>query len=331
MLHITNGDIAAELIRASGVGGEVLPWRDVLHEGPVPAGRALPDLSPLRARFIADWGLAEYTEVMEDFALRDAALERAEEHGEVVLWFEHDLYDQLQLLQLLDWFAEHPPRACRLSLVCIDRHPAVERFLGLGELEPEHFPPLFEARARVEQAQLDLGRAGWAAFRDPDPRRVEELVAGDTDALPFLAAALRRHLEELPSTRTGLSRTERQALAVVASGVREPAKIFRATQDLEEAPYLGDAVFLGTLAGLTQGPEPLLRRADHAAPLYRPDDRALPDAVLLLTEQGKAVRDGRADWVRLRGGIDRWLGGVHLTGTEPAFRWDEEEGRVVGG
>ena len=38
MLFITNGDFAAGRIAASGLTGEILPWRDVLHEGPVPAG-----------------------------------------------------------------------------------------------------------------------------------------------------------------------------------------------------------------------------------------------------------------------------------------------------
>src|SRR5919206_483284 len=53
MLHITNGDHAARLIAATGVGGEVLPWRDVLHEGPVPEGLSLDELRPVRAPFIA--------------------------------------------------------------------------------------------------------------------------------------------------------------------------------------------------------------------------------------------------------------------------------------
>ena len=53
MLHLTNGDHAADVIRALGLPGEVVPWRDVLHEGPVPAGLAMPELSAVRARFVA--------------------------------------------------------------------------------------------------------------------------------------------------------------------------------------------------------------------------------------------------------------------------------------
>lgn len=56
MLHITNGDSVVDWLLAAGVPGAMLPWRDVLHEGPVPAGLSLQKLSEVRARFIAEQG-----------------------------------------------------------------------------------------------------------------------------------------------------------------------------------------------------------------------------------------------------------------------------------
>ena len=58
MLHVTNGDVAAGVLRAAGMEGDILPWRDVLHEGPVRADLPLEELSKLRARFIAEAGWA---------------------------------------------------------------------------------------------------------------------------------------------------------------------------------------------------------------------------------------------------------------------------------
>ena len=84
MLHVTNGDTAAGLMREAGVAGEILPWRDVLHEGPVPAGLPLAALSDVRARFIAEVGWGRYQEVRDGFARRDAALVAADA---VTLWF----------------------------------------------------------------------------------------------------------------------------------------------------------------------------------------------------------------------------------------------------
>ena len=74
-LHVTNGDIAAELIRATGIGGTVLPWRDVLHEGPLPGGLSLADLSEVRAHFLAQPGTAgSFEDTLRHFRTRDATL-----------------------------------------------------------------------------------------------------------------------------------------------------------------------------------------------------------------------------------------------------------------
>src|SRR5215510_3705249 len=107
MLHITNGDSAGDTIRATGLEGDVLPWRDVLHEGPVPGGLELEALSVIRARFLSDE--TNRRKVEQDFRDRDARLQ-AGTGEDIVLWFEADLYDMLQLIQLLDWFQRHPPK-----------------------------------------------------------------------------------------------------------------------------------------------------------------------------------------------------------------------------
>ena len=52
-LIITNGDAAGEVLRKAFTGTEVLPWRDVLHEGPVPLTDTFEELSELRADFLA--------------------------------------------------------------------------------------------------------------------------------------------------------------------------------------------------------------------------------------------------------------------------------------
>jgi hypothetical protein len=331
MLHVTNGDSAAGTIRRSGVEGEVLPWRDVLHDGPVPARVTDAELREVRARFLADRGWAAYGEALADVEARDARLARALSEGEpVVLWFEHDLYDQLQLLQLLDRLAEGGAGG-GVEMICVGEFPGVERFLGLGQLTPEQMGSLWERREPVGDGQLDLGRRAWAAFRSPDPTGLEGLLREDTAALPFLAAALRRHLEEYPAVGGGLSRTERQAVECLAAGVRSPVKLFRAMYDMEEAPYLGDSSFWWILEGLRSGPRPLLRTED-GAPLGDPSDRDARERALSLTDDGQRVRHGDADRIALHGGIDRWLGGVHLRGREPRWRWDGETGglRAVG-
>ena len=50
-LIITNGDSAVDGLRAAGIAAEILPWRDILHDGPVP-DLPLEELSRVRARWL---------------------------------------------------------------------------------------------------------------------------------------------------------------------------------------------------------------------------------------------------------------------------------------
>jgi hypothetical protein len=250
---------------------------------------------------------------LEAFAGRDRALAGFREHDEVVLWFEHDLYDQLQLAQLLDWFADQEMGGVPLTLVCGAEY--------LGHSTPERIAARFGEREPVTDAQLALGEAAWNAFRSPDPTAVSALIGGDTAALPWMAGALRRHLQQFPATRGGLSRSERQALEALADGASTPRDLFLAHNRREDPVWLGDSTFVAYLHDLAGGDAPLLR----LAPADNPDDM---DRAVEMTDAGRAVLDGREDRVRLCG-IDRWLGGVHLRGHAVGWRWSEDEGRLV--
>jgi hypothetical protein len=302
MLHITNGESVS--LDRSGLGGEVLAWIDVLHEGPVPAGLGLNDLSRLRAKFL-DGAWPGARSAAETLSNRDAALGRFTEHEEVVLWFEHDLYDQLQLIQILEWFHAQADAVPRLSLISTDGY--------LGRLTGPQLAGLWPRRHTVAASELQLARSAWQAFRAPDPCGIEELLRGDTAALPFLAGALLRHLQQFPWVENGLSRTERQILELVEAGHRDFASLFAADRDREERVFMGDAGFARHVNGLCACRHPLLgnQSGEYA-----------------LTRTGREVLASRADHIRLNG-INRWLGGVHLCGAESLWRWDDRRRRLA--
>lgn len=318
MLHVTNGDCAAQRIRAAGIEGEILPWRDVLHDGPVPAGLPMPELSALRAKFIAARGWGGVAEAARGFAERDRALAGLHAHDETVLWFEHDLYDQLQLIQVLDFVATEASPGARLTLVCGAEY--------LGSSAPERLAERFRERSEVSETEMALAREAWAAFRSPDPAAISLLTGEDTAALPFLAAALTRHLEQFPSVRNGLSRIEQQALEAIAAGADTVRDAYVAAHQRREDPiWLGDASFAWYLEDLAAGETPLVTIDRNG----ETDDRdAVLSARVASTDAGRAVLEGREDRVRLNG-IDRWLGGAHLQGREVGWRWDTEAGRLV--
>ena len=303
MLHLTNGDVVADTLLGSELPGTPLSWLDVLHDGPVPEGLPLSALSEVRVRFLANSGWADPDAAAAAFARRDAALGASADEDELVLWFEWDLYDQLQLIQILAWLADQSEHAADVSLIDYTGY--------LGNLEPQELVALFPGRKPVTPDQTRLARSAWSAFRSPDPRAIEEVI-GDAEALPHLAPALRRQLEEFPDVAAGLSRTERQILESVVDRPRTRGELFEAHQEREERMFMGDWSFWAHVDRLAGGPVPLLVEAEER---------------LRLTEAGEDLLAGRSDNVRLNG-VDRWLGGVHLEGATAAWRWEAAPGRL---
>ncbi len=304
MLAVTPGDCAADQLRAAGVATDVLPWRDLLHEGPVPAGPDAAELARIRADCVTAAGWAEPERARADFAERDAALaEAAARPIEIVLWFDHNLVNRLALLQVLDRLADlRGPELPEVTLT----GPR-----GFGAAGPGEIAALAGTRRAVTGSLLEHARSAWAAFRSADPTGLVRHTADGP--LAGLGAALARLVAQFPGVGDGLAGTERRALTAVAGGTTGFAAIHRAVTTGDDPPWLADSVLRSHLDRLRAGPHPLLHEDPSGG--YR------------ITDDGRAVLAGRADRVALNG-IDHWLGGVHLTGPRP-WRYDPGTSRLT--
>jgi hypothetical protein len=186
-LHVANGTSTTRTIEAAGIPGKLSIWADPLFEGPVPAGLTDEELLAVRSQYL---GRAYGShDPVNDMAEWRAIIERHDEYQELVLWYEHDLFDQLNLIQLLTWIRERLPPNKLVSLVCIGSFPGRPTFKGLGELTPGELGPLLDTRQRVSDLQYVLAERAWTAFRQPSPEALDLLRQEDTAALPYLAPA----------------------------------------------------------------------------------------------------------------------------------------------
>lgn len=321
MLHIHNGDSTAGTMREAGFPGEHFAFREALATGPTPQGLSTDDWIAVRAAYLA--GQVEEldaTKVKQELGAIDAKLANIAAHEEAILWFEHDLFCQINLVYLLDRFARQETLPAYLSLICIGEFPGIANFSGLGQLTADQMASLFNTRHTVTEAELSLGQRAWAAYCSPDPHNIEELLATDTSALPFLAGALRQHLARFPSVRNGLGYAENKMLGFIADGVRNAGSLCPAFFNAEPAYGLGDLQIRRDLMHMAEAAQPLIQLDGF-------DDSARTNAWLKakcdITKTGRRVLAGQADFVHLNS-IDLWLGGVHLT-NDTLWRWDEEK------
>lgn len=329
-LNITNGDHASELMAQAKIPGEYLPWRDCLHQGPVPANLSLTELSKVRANYLQDTFMPPEMDIQSDMRQRDQMLLNKTQYQQLILWFEHDLYDQLQLLQILDTLAESTSSQCQLKLICIDHFPGIESFHGLGQLTPQQLASLANSAQIISNTQLTLAQSGWHAVRSPTPQALIEYLKQDLTPLPYMHQAIRRLMQEYPSIENGLSRTEQQILQQLKNGPLDPITLFCANQEMEEARYLGDACLWGIIKSLTTGRQPLLETVTGKPFSQLP--HKLPKGnfrkqMLQLTSLGNKVLAGERDRMR-DSHVDYWVGGVHI-GQINDWRWHGGDATII--
>lgn len=317
MLHLLNGDSVLHSMGSAGLPGEARVWGDVLWEGPLLRDASRAEERRARAEYFAGTP-GEVGQLLAMSERWDAALESALSHDQVVLWFEHDLHDQFELIHHLAWFARQPHPG--LSLICIGEFPGVVPFHGLGQLSGPQLATLFPTREPVTPAQLQLGARAWEALTSPDPLELEQVWRGETSPLPYLGGALQRFFEEFPAVGSGLSRTEKMVLEELKTGPASPRQLFSRLQQTEERVFMGDLSFWRIVERLGGGPNHLLQ-------LGAGTGQARLEAPAAITESGRAVLAGRADRIALLG-IDRWLGGVHLQGNRLRWRWNPATRRI---
>lgn len=312
ILHITNGDTTVEPLRAAGITEPILPWRDVLHEGAVPGGLSEAELRRVRAEFIAgaDWG--DLPGVLKSFEDRDQQLV-AHANDRLVLWFEADLYDQLQIIDVLARLRRLGTAPDRISLVSVGEFPGIAHFGGLGQLQGADLLRLREDEIILTQESLDLAAAAWEAFTSPDPSGLPRIARMASPVLRYLGEAFGRVMREYPAVADGLSLTQRRILLAVEDGAETAGAAFAEVGRRERRPFLGDLPCFAIMRGLASGRQPLLALGPGTNFARR---------TIELTEAGREVLGGRADQLAVNG-IDRWIGGVHLTDADTAWRYDE--------
>ena len=315
IVHVCNGDSTADTLSLADLPGEIRVWADALDQGPVlPVSDA--EHWKLRGEFWASRGTTGAAAQVEAW---DRGVDEAAGAEELILWFEHDLFDQLALIRLLSRLARRglPPQH---TIDSIDRHPEVPAFLGLGELNPEQLAALWPRRTPLSRDAIDEAIAAWIAVTAADPRALPYLTRR-IKALPFLAGALERQLEEFPDPTSGLSRTERQLLAAIARGLSSAGELMKAMHDLDPRYTLTGGLLLWTLhqfgkAGFIDGAPPT---ADEPA--------SFASVAATITPLGRQALAGALDRVR-EVGLDDWRGGVHLLGRGPVWRWDSRERKL---
>jgi len=292
VIHIHNGDVVAQLAKRANIPGDHVAFRESLVTGPVTPDDWIETRANALAAFFGEDLLRVRTSLMEQEQMLDSAPSR----GEIVLWFEHDLFCLVHLLYILNRLG-----TAKLSLVWCPT--------PLGMMEERDLFLRFESRGAVTPMMVKAARSAWQAYTAEDPTGINPLLTRELPDFPFLREAFSLHASRFPSTQNGLGAIDQRILSVLANGALEFPALFPQVDTDPPKFGFGDAQVMATLRDLAARPVPLITMTGSA-----------PKTLFAITPAGENVLSGEIDECKIND-PDAWLGGVHLT-KENLWRWN---------
>jgi hypothetical protein len=337
ILHITTDALTAEHLDNSLSQGVFLAWQDALYEGPIDAQSNLTQLSRRRATYFVNVGWGEEEDIAARYQARNKQLFTYHQYDEVVLWFDHDLNSQLQMVQLIEWFSHHKMNSTILSTVSIERLPGISSYLGLNMLSSDSIQSLMSKRWEVTLGQMTICRHAWRALGSNNPNAILRFYHENTSTMPYLKNAILRFLKQFPSQENGLSQSEALISQAVLQQKNNINDIYLAMQSKEGIPFMNRALFSICLQNMCKGKMPMIEKkiieSENVIEEIHSDEGEFEEVLvekeiaLKLTHVGRQVLHNWVDWVQVNG-INRWLGGVQLK-EGSLWRYDQQKRKLI--
>ncbi len=190
VFHVLNGDALKSQIPRNSVEGELIVMRECLVDGNV-SGETLEDLISTRIKSMHEMFGASELDYLQKAAPELHKINQINE-GEVNLWFEDDLFCQVNL-----WFVCHLLSGKSISAYLVRPNGSL-RF-GFGGVSPDDLPKLLDDRILLSDIQVTQFAQLWKAYQRED---LDELLGFSqklTDEFPFLADAIQAQLNRRPT------------------------------------------------------------------------------------------------------------------------------------
>ncbi|MCJ8165213.1 DUF1835 domain-containing protein [Pontibacter sp. E15-1] len=203
--HILNGDCLATQFRDLTLQDEVIVCRECLVEGKTKAEN-LTDFWNTRAAFIAATYNVQPSTYFSNTVKEFEKLYQLTSASEVCLWFENDLFCQVNMWFVLSLLATLPVR--NVYRVFPVAQPGADRWRGFSDYSPNLLLQAYQARVQLSPEDMALGQNLWTAYQQHDLEQLKALSHTPSDCFQYLEEVCQAHSDRFPED-SNLDRPER--------------------------------------------------------------------------------------------------------------------------
>ena len=235
-LNLLNGDHLAQQLQGSSYFHTHLVFREALIVGPV-TGTSLDEFWKLRTEFI----MTSYGVTAEEYSQKTISeierLHSIPEDTEICLWFEDDLFCQVNLWFILNLLSDSP----KIKVFRVFPPEAIpeNRWMGFGGASTAALAQAYESRVPFTSSDLALGKNLWEAYRLGDGAQLAELSKSVSSCFRHLEEVCQAQLDRF-SADPRQRRPEKLILELLAKGITDFDTLFSQFSEREGIYGFGD-------------------------------------------------------------------------------------------
>lgn len=224
-LHIANGDHTAEIIKNTTLEGDVIVWRELLCEGPICNEVGSDDFWKKRYDYFEDEIGISRIDYFDKTIKEILKLTDVPKQTEIVLWFEFDLFCQVNLMALCSFILRNFKKEVTYSLVCTGYVKGKDRLQSLSDFSSSEYIDLYKNRINLSKVNLEFADSCWKVYVENDVEKLKDFNFKNRKFM-YLPAAINQHLKRFP-TENGLNEIQEKIIEIINSEALTENEIVR--------------------------------------------------------------------------------------------------------
>lgn len=212
ILHITNGDSTTDYLKSLQFNGDFITWREMLCEGKTSIDLGSESFWKNRFDFLkSSYKITKKTFI--DYTLKEYRLLcQKKNQQEIVLWFDHDLFCQVNMIAIISWLKRYRKDE-KITLVSCGNIEGSKKRVGFCDLNKEQIHQHFQNRVELNQDDIEYADYIWQLYCSNSPLQLETAYKLNTkSSFHYLGEAIEAHLKRFPSIENGLNAIENYIL-----------------------------------------------------------------------------------------------------------------------
>ena len=244
-LHVLNGDSTAKILEKSKIKGDVVVWRELLCDGPLHKNVGSDEFWLNRYTYFETEIGVSRLEYFDKTIKEIVKLEDLSGYNEVVLWFEFDLFCQVNLLALCTYLLDNYVKKTSYYLVCVGKENGKDKLQSLADYFSEEYRNLYENKISLSKTSLEYAKECWSVYVENSFEKLKSFDFNQSSKFKYLQLAINQHLNRFPS-ENGFSQIENKILKIINSNLfssKEIVKNLLIWQELETVYGFGDVQY----------------------------------------------------------------------------------------